>query len=108
MCHGHAQLLGASIWTYKGKDLVVTVASAVSPRFPAALGTKAAFPAAPWHTVWLPIAMLYTPVHVLTGAVAVTFLVLPAEYAAALWAGGLTIYYSLTSARRPEHTGALL
>ena len=36
---------------------------------------------------------------------AVTFAALPCEYAAALWVGGVVIYYSLTSANKPEHTG---
>ena len=98
------QLLGVSIWTFKGKDIVATVTEAVSPRFPRgpppALSTRA-----PWHTIWLPILMLYTPVHALSAAVAVTFMLLPAEYAAALWVGGLTIYYALTSVNAPEHTG---
>ena len=50
--------------------------------------------------------MLYTPVHFLCGSLAVSFAVLPAEYAAALWVGGLVIYYCLTGANKPEHTGA--
>ncbi len=98
------QLLGASIWTFKGKDIVATVAEAVSPRFPRAPPT-ALSPRPPWHTIWLPILMLYTPVHVLSAAVSVTFVLLPAEYAAALWVGGLVIYYALTSVNAPEHTG---
>jgi hypothetical protein len=102
---GVSQLLGASIWTFKGKDIVATVAEAVSPRFPRTPPADAAFPQAPWHSIWLPILMLYTPVHVLSAAVAVSFMLLPAEYAAALWIGGLTIYYALTSANAPEHTG---
>ena len=84
---------------------MATVTEAVSPRFPRTPPADAAFPRAPWHSIWLPILMLYTPVHVLSAAVAVTFMLLPAEYAAALWIGGLTIYYALTSANAPEHTG---
>ena len=49
--------------------------------------------------------MLYTPLHVLSASVSVTFVLLPAEYAAALWIGGLVIYYALTSVNAPEHTG---
>ena len=98
------QLLGASIWTFKGKDIVATVTEAVSPRFPRAAPADLS-PRPPWHTIWLPILMLYTPVHALSAAVSVTFVLLPAEYAAALWVGGLVIYYALTSVNAPEHTG---
>lgn len=78
---------------------MTTLARAAGPR-------AAAPPPPPWHSVWLPIVMLYTPVHFLCGSLAVSFAVLPAEYAAALWVGGLIIYYSLTGANKPEHTGA--
>ena len=98
------QLLGTSIWTYKGKDIMAGIATAVSPRAPQKDAALLA-PAPPWHSVWLPIVMLYTPVHFLCAWVAVTFAILPAEYAAALWVGGLTIYYSLTCANKPEHSG---
>lgn len=51
------------------------------------------------------ISLLYVPMHIFCAAAALTFLVLPSHHAAALWVGGLFVYYSLTSFGQPEHTG---
>ena len=56
-------------------------------------------------SAWLPIMMFYTPVHLFTTVVALSFLLLPLNYAAALWVGGLTVYYLVTGSGEPEHTG---
>lgn len=45
--------------------------------------------------------------HIFCAVVGLSFKVLPAGYAATLWAGGLFVYYMLTSFGEPEHTGAL-
>lgn len=43
--------------------------------------------------------------HLFSAVVALTFLALPTPIAAALWAGGLFVYYSVTAFGQPEHTG---
>ena len=45
-------------------------------------------------------------VHLLVTVVVLSFMVTPAPIATAAWAGGVIVYYGLTSAGRPEHTGA--
>jgi hypothetical protein len=43
--------------------------------------------------------------HIFCAVAAVTFMVLPPAHAAALWLGGLFVYYSVTAFGQPEHTG---
>jgi 2-acylglycerol O-acyltransferase 2 len=43
--------------------------------------------------------------HIFCAVAALTFLALPAAQAVALWAGGLFVYYYVTAAGQPEHTG---
>ena len=43
--------------------------------------------------------------HIFCAVAAVTFMVLPSAHAAALWLGGLFVYYSVTAFGQPEHTG---
>lgn len=60
----------------------------------------------PVHIPYLGFAYdRYTPAHMLVASIALTFALAPPEYAAAVWVGGLIIYYSLTSGNKPEHTG---
>ncbi len=47
-----------------------------------------------------------TQVHLLVTVVVLSFMVTPAPIATAAWAGGVIVYYGLTSAGHPEHTGA--
>ncbi len=37
-----------------------------------------------------------------------SYMLLPAPIATAAWAGGLAVYYGVTSQNHPEHTGRLL
>lgn len=43
--------------------------------------------------------------HLFFAVCVLTFMVLPATTAAALWLGGLFVYYSATAFGQPEHTG---
>lgn len=43
--------------------------------------------------------------HMFCAAMGLTYRLLPAAYATTLWAGGLFVYYMLTSFGEPEHTG---
>lgn len=56
--------------------------------------------------IWLPIMMLYTPVHIFCCIVVTSFFVMPPSFASALWAGSLMVYYGITGFGEPEHTGA--
>lgn len=85
------QVLGVSIWTFQGP---LSEPAAVKQ------------PLLPWSTVWLPILALYTPAHLFCCVVATSFVLLPAAHASAVWAGGLLLYYLLTSQGVPQHTGA--
>ena len=85
------QVLGASIWTYKSSDIVQRVRIKTYP--------------APWHSVWLPVLFLYTPVHMCCFVFIMSFMLLPASYAMAFWVGSGALYYMITSPGHPEHTG---
>lgn len=43
--------------------------------------------------------------HIFCAVAALTFMVLPAAHAGALWVGGMFVYYSVTAFGQPEHTG---
>ena len=90
------QFLGMSIWTWKDRGVAQTVVQVV---------THPAQEAASWTAVWLPILMMYSPVQVVCTALALSFMVAPAAFAAALWVGGLAVYYAVTLPGAPEHTG---
>jgi hypothetical protein len=62
--------------------------------------------AAACTSIWLPILMMYVPVHFFFFCLAATFAALPATYASAAWAGGMLVYYLSTATGEPEHTGA--
>ncbi|PRW56972.1 Diacylglycerol O-acyltransferase 1 [Chlorella sorokiniana] len=51
------------------------------------------------------ISILYIPMHLFFAVGVLTFMVLPATTATALWLGGLFVYYSATAFGQPEHTG---
>ena len=85
------QVLGASLWTYKSSDIVQRVRIKTYP--------------APWHSVWLPVLFLYTPVHMCCFVFIMSFMLLPASYAMAFWVGSGALYYMITSPGHPEHTG---
>lgn len=53
----------------------------------------------------LVISILYIPMHLFFVVGVLTFMVLPATTATALWLGGLFVYYSATAFGQPEHTG---
>ena len=61
--------------------------------------------AASWSAVWLPILMMYSPVQVVCTVFSLSFMLLPASFAAAMWVGGLAVYYAVTLPGAPEHTG---
>lgn len=68
--------------------------------------THPAKEAASWTAVWLPILMMYSPVQVVCTALAISFMLAPAAFAAAFWVGSLAVYYAVTLPGAPEHTGA--
>jgi hypothetical protein len=61
--------------------------------------------AAARSSIWIPILMMYLPVHIFFTALFATFAVLPAAYASAIWIGGCLVYYLSTIFGEPEHTG---
>ena len=67
--------------------------------------TNPAQEAVSWSAVWLPILMMYSPVQVVCTVFSLSFMLLPASFAAALWVGGLAVYYAVTLPGAPEHTG---
>ncbi len=67
--------------------------------------TNPAQEAASWSAVWLPILMMYSPVQVVCTVFTLSFMLLPASFAAAMWVGGLALYYAVTLPGAPEHTG---
>jgi len=67
--------------------------------------TNPAQEAASWSAVWLPILMMYSPVQVVCTVFSLSFMLLPASFAAAMWVGGLAVYYAVTLPGAPEHTG---
>ena len=95
-----AQFLGMSIWTWKDRSVAQGVAQTVVH-----VVTHPAQEAASWTAVWLPILMMYSPVQVVCTALAMSFMVAPAAFAAAFWIGGLAVYYAVTLPGAPEHTG---
>ena len=106
-CH-LLQVLGLSIWTFKGpqsaKEAMVSAGTTVVE-----LPDKLAASTSTWRhkaNIWLPILMLYTPVHIFSCVVVSSFAVLPTQYAAAAWVGGLIVYYAVTAPGSPGHTGA--
>lgn len=99
-------LLAVSVWVWRGRQITERVVEAVSPSFRGKQNLPDDFPKAPLLTVWLPILMLYAPVHVLVAAAVVTFMVVPTPVAMAAWVGGLVVYYGCTSSGSPEHTGS--
>lgn len=52
-----------------------------------------------------PLQPLWQQMHLFFVVGVLTFMVLPATTAAALWLGGLFVYYSATAFGQPEHTG---
>ena len=52
--------------------------------------------------------MFYLPVQIFMTVFVFTGLVLPFNFWAAAWVGGLCVYYGLTAPGEPEHTGTLL
>ncbi|DBB16381.1 hypothetical protein WJX82_004098 [Trebouxia sp. C0006] len=96
-----AQLfLGMSIWTWKEGSVAQGVAQTVRQ-----VVTNPAQEAVSWSAVWLPILMMYSPVQVVCTVFSLSFMLLPASFAAALWVGGLAVYYAVTLPGAPEHTG---
>ena len=94
------QFLGMSIWTWKEGSAAQQVAQQVVQ-----VVTHPAQEAASWTAVWLPILMMYSPVQVVCTIFSLSFMVLPAIFAGALWVGGLALYYAVTLPGAPEHTG---
>lgn len=91
------KVLAVSVFIFKRKELTESVSRTISLASAASLHQLA--------SVWLPILMFYTPVHIFTTVVVTSFLLLPVNYAAALWVGSLTVYYLITGSGEPEHTG---
>ena len=89
-----------SIWTWKEGSAAQQVAQQVVQ-----VVTHPAQEAASWTAVWLPILMMYSPVQVVCTIFSLSFMVLPASFAGALWVGGLALYYAVTLPGAPEHTG---
>ena len=89
-----------SIWTWKEGSVAQGVAQTVRQ-----VVTNPAQEAASWSAVWLPILMMYSPVQVVCTVFSLSFMLLPASFAAALWVGGLAVYYAVTLPGAPEHTG---
>ncbi len=56
------QLLGASVWVFRGRAIADRVAEAVSPMLRPGTAAAPGFPEPSLTTVWLPILMLYIPV----------------------------------------------
>jgi len=98
-------LLAVSVCVFRGRAIKDTLVEAVSPALRGRARPPAGFPEPSLATVWLPILMLYAPVHSLVTVVVLSYMVVPAPTATAAWAGGLIVYYGLTSAGSPEHTG---
>lgn len=96
--HSSLQVLGVSIWTFQGPSY--STARAASEKVKAASEQIQ-----PNSRIWLPILALYTPVHLFNFVVATSFLLLPAQVAAAFWVGSLIVYYAITSQGNPQHTG---
>ena len=90
-----------SIWTWKERGVAHGVAQTVVQ-----VVTHPAKEAASWTAVWLPILMMYSPVQVVCTALAISFMLAPAAFAAAFWVGSLAVYYAVTLPGAPEHTGA--
>ena len=97
----YVQFLGMSIWTWKDRGVAQGVAQTVVQ-----VVTHPAKEAASWTAVWLPILMMYSPVQVVCTALAISFMLAPAAFAAAFWVGSLAVYYAVTLPGAPEHTGA--
>ncbi len=89
-----------SIWTWKEGSVAQGVAQTVRQ-----VVTNPAQEAASWSAVWLPILMMYSPVQVVCTVFSLSFMLLPASFAAAMWVGGLALYYAVTLPGAPEHTG---
>ena len=89
-----------SIWTWKEGSVAQGVAQTVRQ-----VVTNPAQEAVSWSAVWLPILMMYSPVQVVCTVFSLSFMLLPASFAAALWLGGLAVYYAVTLPGAPEHTG---
>lgn len=96
----HIQVLGASIWVFRVP---------YQPQASSATWRKAEkqmpITAVPWTTAWLPILALYTPVHIFSFIVALSFAVLPVNFAGAFWIGFFVLYYATTLQNQPHHTG---
>ena len=95
-----SQALAVSVFAFKRREFSESVSRTMSWASTHTLYSVA--------SVWLPIMMFYTPVHIFTSVVAISFLLLPVNYAAALWVGSLTVYYLVTGTGEPEHTGGAL
>lgn len=81
-------------------DIKSGIAAVQHPKATAAAAAKRS-------SIWIPILMMYVPVHTFFFLLAVTFVALPATYASAVWVGGSLVYYLSTIFGEPEHTGAL-
>ena len=99
LCLPLAQFLGVSVLVFRG-GLPRLKGAVRSPKATAAA-------AAARTSVWIPILMMYVPVHLFFFALAVTFVALPPIVGSAIWAGGTLIYYGSTMFGEPEHNGAL-
>ncbi len=91
------QFLGVSIWMFND-DLRSGIKAVQQPKATAAAAAKRT-------TIWIPILMMYLPVHMFFTALFATFAVVPAAYGSAIWIGGCLIYYLSTIFGEPEHTG---
>ncbi|CAL8469789.1 g9331 [Coccomyxa elongata] len=89
--------LGVSIWMFKN-DIRSGIKAVQQPKATAAAAAKRT-------SIWIPILMMYLPVHIFFTALFATFAVVPAAYASAIWIGGCLIYYLSTIFGEPEHTG---